>query len=91
MRDLCGLLVIRIAESLGASRVLLGTYEAADGNLSLSLRILDVSRGTLSAPLLASGRTSELRDVLDGLGTTWLLPWPRHRPSPARSEQMLNE
>jgi tetratricopeptide (TPR) repeat protein len=46
---------IRIAEALGASRLVVGDFEAKGPTVALSLRILDVARGTLSAPLMASG------------------------------------
>jgi tetratricopeptide (TPR) repeat protein len=65
--DLSRATIIRIAEAVGATRVLLGTYETTGDGVALSLRILDVSRGTLSAPLLASGRAGDLRELLDGV------------------------
>jgi Flp pilus assembly protein TadD len=46
---------IRMAEALGASRLVVGDFEAKGPTVALSLRILDVARGALSAPLMASG------------------------------------
>jgi tetratricopeptide (TPR) repeat protein len=54
---------IRVAESLGASRLVVGSWDAQGSELSLSLRLLDARRGTLSAPLVARGS-------LAGLGRT---------------------
>ena len=53
---------IRVAETAGAGRLVLGTYETKGDTLSLSLRLLDIERGTLSAPFVASG---PLQGVLD--------------------------
>ena len=46
---------IRIAEALGANRVLVPAHAFQDDRLSLSVRILDVERGTLGAPLFVGG------------------------------------
>lgn len=46
---------IRIAEGLGASRLVVGTYRAEKGDVTLTLSVLDAARGTASAPLSASG------------------------------------
>jgi len=58
---------VRIAEALGATRIVLGSYELRGDALDLSLRILDVERGSLSAPLLASGRVEAIQTLLRGL------------------------
>ena len=54
---------IRIAEALGASRLVVGTYRVEKGDVTLTLSLLDAGRGTASAPLLASGSL----DILPGL------------------------
>ena len=46
---------IRMAEALGASRLVTGGIETKGPTVTLSLRLLDVGRGALSAPLIASG------------------------------------
>jgi len=46
---------IRIAEALGASRLVVGAYRVEKGDVTLTLSVLDAARGTASAPLLASG------------------------------------
>lgn len=58
---------IRVAEALGATRLVTGSYTVQGATLKLSLRLTDVERGTLSAPLLASGPLSSLRELLHGL------------------------
>lgn len=58
---------IRLAESLGASRVITGSFELRGPLLQLSLRILDVERATLSAPLTAAGPVETLLVLLRGL------------------------
>jgi tetratricopeptide (TPR) repeat protein len=55
---------VRIAESLGASRIVLGSHELDGQNLTLSLRLLDVEGGTLGAPFRASGPLSTLADLI---------------------------
>jgi tetratricopeptide (TPR) repeat protein len=46
---------IRMAEALGVSRIVEGDFAVDGTGLVLSLRLLDVTRGTLSAPLIAHG------------------------------------
>lgn len=58
---------IRMAESLGASRVVTGAYAVDANGLALSLRLLDVERGVLSAPLTAKGPVDTAADLVDGL------------------------
>jgi tetratricopeptide (TPR) repeat protein len=60
---------IRIAEAVGASRLVEGSYEARGASLRLSLRLLDVERGTLSAPLMASGPPEALLQLVRGLAS----------------------
>jgi tetratricopeptide (TPR) repeat protein len=54
---------IRIAEGLGASRLVVGTYQVEKGDVALTLSLIDAGRGTASAPLVASGSL----DILPGL------------------------
>jgi Flp pilus assembly protein TadD len=58
---------LRIGEALGASRLLVGTYELADGQLTVSLRLLNVERGTLSAPFISQGPPEKIIEGLYGL------------------------
>jgi tetratricopeptide (TPR) repeat protein len=74
---------IRIAEALGASRLVVGTYEARDGALWLALRLLDAERGTLSAPFLASGPLESTPSVIHAIAWDLALAGP-HRPSMSR-------
>ncbi len=67
---------IRVAEALGATRVVVGTYAVeppapggAAPRLTLALKVLDVERGSLSAPFVARGL---LNDVA---GLVWTLAW----------------
>jgi tetratricopeptide (TPR) repeat protein len=77
---------IRVAEALSAQRLVTGHYRAAGGTVELSLRLMDVERGTLSAPLFASGRVEALRDLLRGLAWDIALAGPTR---PARTRQEL--
>jgi tetratricopeptide (TPR) repeat protein len=67
---------VRIAEALGATRIVLGSYEVADAQLTLSLRLLDVGRGALSSPLKASGALETLAPMLRGLAWDIALSGP---------------
>lgn len=58
---------IRMAEALGASRVVTGAYAVDQGGLSLSVRLLDVERGVLSAPITARGAIDTAADLVDSL------------------------
>ena len=55
---------VRIAEALGAGRIVIGSWDAPAAEVSLSLRLLDVERGTLSAPLWAAGPIETLPQLL---------------------------
>jgi tetratricopeptide (TPR) repeat protein/TolB-like protein len=56
---------IRVAEALGATRLVTGTYAVDGGRVTLSLRLLDVDRATLSAPLIAAGPVDGVMDSID--------------------------
>ncbi len=73
---------VRIAEALGASRLILGSYELKEESVHLSLRILDVERGSLSAPLIATGPVEYLQSILRGLAWDIAVagPSPPQRP-----------
>lgn len=58
---------IRMAEALGASRVVTGEYSLAPAGLTLSLRVLDLHRGVLGAPLVAKGPPETVGDMADNL------------------------
>ena len=51
---------IRVAESLGAARLVVGSWEQRGDELTLSLRLLDTRRGALSAPLVATAPLESL-------------------------------
>jgi tetratricopeptide (TPR) repeat protein len=69
---------IRVAESLGASRLVVGSWELRGPDLALSLRLLDARRGTLSAPLVATGPLAEVGRTIHALAWDVALagPWP---------------
>ena len=77
---------IRMAEALGASRIVTGAYSADGGELSLSLRLLDVERGVLSAPLVAKGPIDTAADLVDGMAWDIALAVA---PPPARTRDEL--
>jgi tetratricopeptide (TPR) repeat protein len=58
---------IRIAEGLGASRLVVGTYRVEKGEVTLTLNVLDAARGTASAPLSASGSVDILPALIQGV------------------------
>jgi tetratricopeptide (TPR) repeat protein len=68
---------IRVAESLGVSRLVVGSWEEREGGINLSVRLLDISRGTLSAPLLAAGPIESLGTLVHSLAWDVALAGPR--------------
>lgn len=76
---------IRLAEALGATRLVTGAYELEGAQLRLALRILDVERATLSAPLTAGGPQETLGVLLRGLAWDLALASP-HPPTGGRGE-----
>jgi tetratricopeptide (TPR) repeat protein len=76
---------IRVAEALQAARLVTGTYAVENGVLQLALRLMDVERGTLSSPLVASGPVESLRELLHGLAWDIALAGPT-RPARTREE-----
>jgi tetratricopeptide (TPR) repeat protein len=67
---------IRMAEALGVSRIVEGAFSIDDKGLVLSLRLLDVARGTLSAPLIASGPRGALPSLVRSLAWDVALAGP---------------
>jgi tetratricopeptide (TPR) repeat protein len=55
---------VRVAEAMDATRVLTGTFSVETAQLTLSLRILDLDRGTLSAPFVIAGPRETLADLV---------------------------
>lgn len=74
---------IRVAESLGATRLVVGSWELRGVDLSLSLRLLDARRGSLSAPLVATGPLEGLGRAIHGLAWDVALAGP-HPPGGTR-------
>jgi len=73
---------IRIAEGLGASRLVVGSYRVEKGEIALSLSVLDAARGTASPPLVASGYVEKLPLVIQAVAwdvAAALGPGPRAR------------
>jgi tetratricopeptide (TPR) repeat protein len=58
---------IRLAEALGAERLVTGTYGVDGEKLSLNVRVLDVARGALSPPFVAGGPLETVGDLVDAL------------------------
>lgn len=74
---------IRIAEVVGASRLVIGAYQTQGSDVTLSLRLLDVERGTLSPPLRAVGPLETLADLIHALAWDIALSGPT-RPTRMR-------
>ena len=58
---------LRIAEALGANRLVTGTYAIQGGQLTLSLRLLDAERASWGSPIVASGPLETLPDLAHGV------------------------
>lgn len=58
---------IRVAEAVGARRLVVGSYRAQQADVTLTLQLMDASRGTLSPPLVASGPLDTLPGLIDAL------------------------
>jgi tetratricopeptide (TPR) repeat protein len=67
---------IRMGEALGVSRIVEGAYSVKGRTLTLSLRLLDIPRGTLSAPLMASGPAETLLALVRSLAWDVALAGP---------------
>lgn len=78
---------IRIAEALGAGRIVVGTWDGSGGQVAVALRLLDVERGTLSAPLRASGPLETLPQLLRNLA--WDIALAGETPPSGTREEFL--
>jgi tetratricopeptide (TPR) repeat protein len=58
---------IRVAEALGAARIVVGSYRARQTDVTLTLSVVDASRGTASAPFMASGPMDSLPGLIQAL------------------------
>lgn len=58
---------IRVAEALGAGRLVFGSYLVKDGVLTLTLRVLDLQRAGTSPPVVARGPVRNAGDLAHGL------------------------
>jgi Flp pilus assembly protein TadD len=67
---------IRLSEALGATRLLVGTYELTGPQLRLSLRLLDVEQAALTAPFIAIGPLEGLGDLIHALAWDIALSGP---------------
>jgi tetratricopeptide (TPR) repeat protein len=81
---------IRVAEALSASRLVTGSYRLEDEQVTLSLRLLDVERATLSAPLIASGPIARIPQLVGGLAWDIALAGST-RPTATREEFLAAE
>ncbi|MGE5126354.1 MAG: tetratricopeptide repeat protein [Betaproteobacteria bacterium] len=68
---------IRVAEALGSSRLVVGSWDERAGETALSLRLLDAERGTLSAPLVGSAPAAGLGGLVHSLAWDVALAGPR--------------
>jgi len=68
---------IRMAEALGVSRIVSGTFERRGSDLTVSVRWLDVERGTLSPPFNSSASFDHAATLIHGLAWDIALagPW----------------
>lgn len=80
---------IRIAEALGASWIVVGTYDVKEGELTLGLRLLDTGRGTLSAPFLGQGKVDQILSSLHGLA--WDIALASPTPPRGNRAQFVQE
>ena len=76
---------IRVAEAVGAWRLVTGTVER-DGGVVLKIRLLDVPRGALAAPLVARGPVESLQSLIASLACDIALA---ASSPPARSREVL--
>ncbi|HVQ26851.1 MAG TPA: hypothetical protein VMV01_16800, partial [Planctomycetota bacterium] len=77
---------VRVAEALGATRLVMGTYAIEGPRLTLSLRLLDVERATLSAPLISSAPIESVMELIDRLAWDVALAGPT---PPAQTREVL--
>ena len=58
---------LRIAEALGANRLVTGTYSTRGEQVTLSLRVLDAEHASLGSPIVASGPLATVADLSHSL------------------------
>jgi tetratricopeptide (TPR) repeat protein/TolB-like protein len=58
---------IRVGEALGATQIVTGSYRVDGKTVTLSLRLLDTERGTLSSPFVGTGPLETVSDLVHGL------------------------
>ncbi len=58
---------IRVAEALGAARLVFGSYAVHDGVLTLTLRVLDLQRAGTSDPVVARAPLRGVGDLVHGV------------------------
>ncbi len=68
---------IRVAESLGSARLVVGSWDLQGADLTLSLRLLDARRGSLSAPFVVRGALTGLGRAAHALAWDVALAGPR--------------
>lgn len=78
---------VRIAESVGVSRLVVGEHRLEGDHVVVSLRVLDVRRGVLGSPFVAEGSLPELPALLDGLAWDIALAGPD--PPPGSKQDFL--
>lgn len=69
---------IRVAETLGCTRLVVGSWEQRGEELTLSLRLLDSERASLSAPLVGSAPVAGLAGLVRSLA--WDIALAGSRP-----------
>jgi tetratricopeptide (TPR) repeat protein len=80
---------VRTAESLGASRLVVGSWDLKDGEVTLSLRLLDVEQGALSAPLVGRGPLRGLGALVHTLA--WDVALAGAPPPPPSAREALQK
>ena len=60
---------MRLAESLGAARIVFGEVQVTRNTVTLELRVLDVERASLSAPSAVTAAVAEVGRLIDAAGT----------------------
>ena len=78
---------IRVAEALGAKRLVVGTYRTREADVTLVLNLVDAARGTLSPPLTASGPLETLPGLVDALA--WDIAALGPSPPPRTRQELL--
>jgi tetratricopeptide (TPR) repeat protein len=78
---------IRTAESLGASRLVVGSWDQKDGSVTLSLRLVDLEQGALSAPMTGSAPLASLGGLVHTLA--WDVALAGAPPPPEGAREAL--